>query len=223
METASPIISQRILVRSVNWLGDAVMSTPALLRLREKFPAAHIALLTPAKLRELWLHHPPIDEIIPFAVNETVFAVAKRLRLGKFDMALVLPNSPRAAIEVFLARIPKRIGYARPWRNCFLTEAIPPRADAMKIGKRSVAEIQKLISGTADSRRPIPKTAHQIHEYLYLAAALGANPEPLPPQLAVTTEEVEAAKKKFGLEKIANPILGLNARRGIRPRQTLAG
>ena len=43
----------RILVRGTNWLGDAVMTTPALLRLREKFPAAHIALLTPEKLREL--------------------------------------------------------------------------------------------------------------------------------------------------------------------------
>ena len=41
----------RILVRGTNWLGDAVMTTPALLRLREKFPDAHIALLTPEKLR----------------------------------------------------------------------------------------------------------------------------------------------------------------------------
>ena len=36
----------------MNWLGDAVMTTPALLRLREKFPDAHIALLTPEKLRD---------------------------------------------------------------------------------------------------------------------------------------------------------------------------
>ena len=35
------------------------MTTPALLRLREKFPAAHIALLTPQKLADLWLHHAP--------------------------------------------------------------------------------------------------------------------------------------------------------------------
>jgi heptosyltransferase-2 len=49
---------RRILVRGTNWLGDAVMTTPALLRLREKFPGAHIALLTPDKLRGLWLNHP---------------------------------------------------------------------------------------------------------------------------------------------------------------------
>ena len=55
-----------------------------------------------------------------------------------------------------------------------------------------------------------PGSAHQIHEYLHLAAALGANAEPLAPQLTVTPAEVAAAKKKFGLEKIDGPIIGLN-------------
>jgi lipopolysaccharide heptosyltransferase II len=52
--------------------------------------------------------------------------------------------------------------------------------------------------------------SHQIHEYLYLSAALGANPEPLPPQLFVSPDEIEAAKKKFGLNEIGRPIFGLN-------------
>ena len=50
------------------------MTTPALLRLREKFPDAHIALLTPEKLRDLWLHHPAVDETISFAPDESVFS-----------------------------------------------------------------------------------------------------------------------------------------------------
>jgi len=45
---------------------------------------------------------------------------------------------------------------------------------------------------------------------LHLAAALGANPERLAPQLTVTPEEIEAAKKKFGLETITQPVFGLN-------------
>ena len=52
----------------------------------------------------------------------------KTARADKFDLALVLPNSPRSAIEVWLAGIPQRIGYARPWRNFFLTQAVAPRA-----------------------------------------------------------------------------------------------
>jgi len=205
----------KILVRGTNWLGDAVMTTPALLRLREKFPGAHIALLTPEKLRDLWSNHPAVDEIISFAPGEGVFAIGKKLRAGKFDLALVLPNSPRSALEVFLAGIPKRIGCARPWRSFFLTQAVAPCADAAKMRKRSVAKIRELVAADVNRRTDRALTsvamgAHQIHEYLNLVAALGANPEPLPPQLFVAPEEIEAAKKKFGLEKIIGLVFGLN-------------
>jgi lipopolysaccharide heptosyltransferase II len=223
---------RRILVRGTNWLGDAVMTTPALLRLREKFPDAHIALLTPEKLRELWLNHPAIDEIISFAPGETIFAVAKKLKTARgdarptgFDLALVLPNSPRSAIEVFLAGIPVRIGYARPWRNFFLTQTVAPRAKAVTMQKLSPAEIRHRIATETqsaqrknsdelcvpgDSVAKSENLQHQIHEYLLLTAALGASSEPQPPKLSVTPEEIEAAKKKFGLDKISNPIFGLN-------------
>ena len=203
----------RILVRGTNWLGDAVMTTSALLRLREKFPEAHIALLTPEKLRELWLNHPVVNDTISFAPGDTVFSVAKKLRVGKFDLALVLPNSPRSAIETWLAGIPQRIAYARPWRNFFLTQAVAPRADAVKMQRRTPAEIEALIADNSTLKTQNSKlapAAHQIHEYLHLAATLGANPEPLAPQLFIATEEIEAAKKKFGLLEITQPVFGLN-------------
>jgi heptosyltransferase-2 len=204
---------RRILVRGVNWLGDAVMTTPALLRLREKFPAAHIALLGPEKLRNLWLHHTALNETLAFAPGEGIFAIGKKMRHGNFDLALVLPNSPRAALEVFAAGISQRVGYARPWRNFFLTQTVLSRAGAVKMHKRSAEEIKLLIAGTSKLKTQNPKfaaSAHQINEYLHLAAALGANPEPLAPQLIVTAEEVESARKKFGLEKMTAPVLGLN-------------
>ena len=213
MSTPQQIQTRRILVRGTNWLGDAVMTTPALLRLREKFPGAHITLLTPEKLCDLWLHHPAVNEIIPFAPGENVFSVGRKLCAGKFNLALIFPNSPRSAIETWLAGIPQRIGCARPWRNFFLTNAIAPRADAIKMRKRSVAEIQQLIAvPTQNSKLKTQNlSSHQIHEYLHLVAALGANPEPLPPTLFVTPDEIEAVKRKFGLEKITQPIFGLNA------------
>ena len=224
---------RRILVRSTNWLGDAVMTTPALLRLREKFPDARIALLCPEKLRDLWLHHPAVDETITFAAGESVFRVAKKIRQripslsptggeGRgegaasrhgFDLALVFPNSPRSALEVFLAGIPQRIGYSRPWRNFFLTQPVASRPEAVRMHKRSVEEIKSLITDNSKLKTQNSKlasAAHQTREYLHLAAALGANPAPLAPRLVVTGEEIEAAKKKFGLEKITGPIFGLN-------------
>src|ERR1051326_5789406 len=144
----------RILVRGVNWLGDAVMTTPALLRLRERFPDAHITLLTPLKLQELWQcrglketeYHSAINETIAFDPEETILSTAKKLRAGKFDLALVLPNSPRSALEVWAAGIPERVGYARPFRNSFLTKAVPTYPGHVQMQKPSVAEIQKLIT-----------------------------------------------------------------------------
>jgi heptosyltransferase-2 len=175
----------RILVRSVNWLGDAVMTTPALLRLREKFPAAHISLLTPEKLQELWRCHPAVDEVIAFGAGESVFSIGRRLRKGRHTHALVLPNSPRSALEVFLAGIPHRIGYARPWRNWLLTQPVAARPGTAKMHKRTVAEIQRLVARPPSGTIPEipPPGAHQIHEYLHLVATLGAAPRPLAPCL----------------------------------------
>jgi len=207
-----------ILVRGTNWLGDAVMTTPALLRLREKFPKAHIALLTPEKLADLWKNQPALDEIISFKAGENVFSVGHKLRAGKFDLALVLPNSQRSAIEVWLAGIPQRIGYARPWRDFFLTQAIAPRVEAVKMRKRSLAEIKMLVAAdvnrrTSEENRAFTSaaTTHQIYEYLHLAAALGANPEPVAPRVQFKANEV------LGLDwslpqhgRRAETVIGLN-------------
>ncbi len=213
--TLTPPPPRRILVRGVNWLGDAVMTTPALLRLREKLPAAHITLLGPEKLCDLWLHHPAVDETISFTAGEGVFSIAKKLRAEKFDLALVLPNSPRSAMEIFFAGIPQRIGGARPWRNWTLTHAVPPRADAVKMSKLTGDQIKARVHSDLPPQfrtppKKIPLTAHHIFQYLQLATAVGANPEPLSPLLKVTPEETETVRKKFGLEQISSPIFGLN-------------
>ncbi len=201
----------RILVRGVNWLGDAVMTTPALMRLREKFPAAHITMLTHEKLRDVYLHHPSLDETITFSKDEGLFALGRRLRAGKFDLALVLPNSPRSAMEVWLARIPRRVGGEWPWRNWFLTDAIPTRAGAVKMHKRTEAEVHKLISeASSPLASRLSPSSHHLHQYLHLVAALGADGSAMPPMLAVTEDEITAAKKKFGLENISAPIFALN-------------
>lgn len=204
--------AEKILVRSVNWLGDAVMTTPALQRLREAKPTAHISLLTHAKLAGLWEQHPAIDSVLTFSDDDSVLAIAKKLRAGKFTTALVLPNSPRSALEVFLARIPVRVGLARPWRSFFLTQAVPPRRDEVRMHKRTAREVQSLVAGGSRGLRSlIPPSAHQLHHYLHLAAALGADPAPLPPRLEVSDAEVAAVRKRFGVREDGTPLLGINA------------
>jgi heptosyltransferase-2 len=205
---------RRILVRGVNWLGDAVMSTPALLRLREAQPTAQITLLTPGKLRDLWLHHPAVDDVLEFG-TEGLLTVASRLRAGGFDTALLLPNSPRSALEVFLAGIPQRVGAVRPWRNLLLTTKVPRRPGEVRMHKRSAGEVRRRIAElpTAASLPALPPQAHHIHHYLHLAAALGANPAPLAPRIVVTRPEVDAVRQRFQApaETMSSPLFGLNA------------
>lgn len=189
------------------------MATPALMRLREKLPEAHLALLTPQKLEQLWRHHPAVDEILSFSQSEGIFAISRKLRAGKFDAALVLPNSPRSALEVFLAGIPRRIGYARPWRNFFLTQTVAPRPGAAKIRKRTVAEIKALTESnenTGIGNRLPSQSLHQTRDYLHLAAAMGANAALSPPALVIASDEIEAARQKFALPRVSRPIFGLN-------------
>jgi heptosyltransferase II len=119
--TLSPF---RILVRSSNWLGDAVMSADAVRRIERGRLDAHVTILTRAKLADFWRLVPEVDELITIEPGDSVFRVASKIR-GRFDAAIVFPNSVRAAIEVWLAGIPRRVGYARPFRRFLLNQLIP--------------------------------------------------------------------------------------------------
>jgi heptosyltransferase-2 len=198
--SSSSSAPRRILVRSVNWLGDAVMTTPALQRLREALPEAHLTLLTHEKLASLWERHPSLDAIITFSPGESPWSVARRLRAESFQTAVVLPNSPRSALEVWLARIPQRIGYTRPCWSWLLTRALAPRPGVIRMSRRSASEVRRLISLPVDaassaSQRPQERSAHQIYDYLHLVAALGANPEPLLPRLEIAAAEIQQAER----------------------------
>ena len=202
---------ERILVRGVNWLGDAVMSIPALQRLREAKPGAHLALLAPEKLAGLWQGQPFIDELILFSPDGGVWQTGRRLREKRFTTGLAFPNSIRSALELWLGGIARRVGLARPFRSLFLTEPVSPRAGARQMRKRSGAEIRRLVArGTAPA--PIPASAHHVYDYLHLTAALGASLEPLAPQVTVSQEDVAAAAARLGLASARKdkPYLGIN-------------
>lgn len=211
---------RRLLVRGVNWLGDAVMTTPALMRLREALPGTHITLLTRAKLADLWLHHPALDAVLTIQTGESVWSVGGRVRAGGYDTALILPNSPRSAIELWLARVPRRLGYARPWRNWFLTQTLPTRPGHVRMRKKTAGEVRDAIkAGAPHPEGAWPPTAHQTHEYLHLAAALGAPALPRAPVLAVSPDEVEQAATRFQLpEKTKLCALNVGAEYGPAKR-----
>jgi heptosyltransferase-2 len=117
---------QKILVRATNWVGDAVMSLPALRALRERFPEAHIAILAKPWVADLYRREPFCNEMIPY----TPGTLSEKLRVGRslkprgFDCAILLQNAFEAAAIAYAARIPVRIGYARDGRAALLTKSI---------------------------------------------------------------------------------------------------
>jgi heptosyltransferase-2 len=206
---------ERILVRSVNWLGDSVMAMPALLRLREARPDAHIALLTHERLADLWRAHPAVDSILTFASGDGVFPVAKRLRGEAFDLGIAFPNSARAAFELWLGGVPIRVGYAGGLRRLLLTRSVTAPGGVKGMRKKSTDEIQRLIQspGSPVDHGGYQLSDHHIHHYLRLVEVLGANPAPLPPLISVTQEECREVAARLGLSPALNqgkPLFGLN-------------
>jgi len=121
----------RLLVRATNWVGDAVMSLPALAALRRKFPDAHIAILARPWVAGLYRHEPFANEIIPYQPGklwqgwQDRRSAAATLDQMQFDCALLLQNAFDAALITWLAHVPRRIGYARDGRSPLLTDPIP--------------------------------------------------------------------------------------------------
>ena len=143
----------QIVVRSSNWLGDAVMTTPAVQALKRGRPDARLTVLVKAKLADYWRRIPEVDEVLAIEPSDTVFGVARKLR-GRFDVAVVLPNSIRSALEPWLAGVPRRVGYPAKGRRWLLNQPrdIPPK------------------------KRLQPRPArHQVFHYLELAEWLGAD------------------------------------------------
>jgi heptosyltransferase II len=106
----------RILIRSSNWLGDAVMSVPAVRAIKKGRPDAHVTILAPEKIAPMWKLILEVDEILSLP-NKSLFSAARLIaRQARFDAAVLFPNSLRVALEAW--RIPRKVGYrghARSW------------------------------------------------------------------------------------------------------------
>jgi heptosyltransferase II len=112
-----------ILIRATNWVGDAVMSLPALRAIRERFPSARISVLAKPWVADLYGRESYIDEIILYS-GQSPWRTGRDLRSHRFDCAILLQNAFEAAWIAWLARIPTRIGYKRDGRQLLLTRAV---------------------------------------------------------------------------------------------------
>jgi heptosyltransferase-2 len=184
---------RKILVRAVNWLGDAVMTTPALAALRAACPGARITLLAKPLVGELFLGHPDVDEVMVYDRDgghrgfKGKLRVASELRARRFDAAILLQNAFDAALIAFLSGIPRRAGYATDGRRLLLTNPVSVTRETMAL--------------------------HETEYYLALLSALGV-PRPEKPalRLLVTEEERSAIASRLASEgvKPGTPLVGIN-------------
>ncbi|HTW89279.1 MAG TPA: lipopolysaccharide heptosyltransferase II [Candidatus Binataceae bacterium] len=126
----------RVLVKEVNWLGDLIISLPALRALRRRFPASHLAVLIREELAGFFDGCEWIDEIIGYQRGGGMRSVANQVRIvsairsHRFDLAILFPNSFSSALWVALAGVPQRAGYATDARGPLLTSRATPDAAA---------------------------------------------------------------------------------------------
>jgi len=206
---------QSICVRGVNWLGDAVMTLPALSLLRNRFPAARITLVAPDKLVGLWHGQPIVDHVAGFSPKASLWTTARMLRSVRFDLALILPNSPRSAIECWLAGIPIRVGRQSALRSFFLTHPVSVSNASYGMPKHSRRTVQRLIyRGPQAASVTQPNKRHHMFQYLELTSALGCDHLPAAPSLSVPEATCQEVWRKFNLPDRAGGerwLLGVNA------------
>lgn len=129
---------KRILLVCVNWMGDLLFMTPAIRAVRRAYPRSFIAALVPPRGIELMQAHPHLDEVILAGESRGIgglfrwLGLVRRLRLGRFDSAVLFHRSFTRALAVRLAGVPERIGYRTAKRARLLTTAVePPPKDSV--------------------------------------------------------------------------------------------
>ncbi|MDF7822798.1 lipopolysaccharide heptosyltransferase II [Pontiellaceae bacterium B12227] len=139
---------KRILIVGLNWIGDAIMSMPALQACRAEHPDAHIAMLVKPYLKPFWEMHAVPDQILTLDKMGTTISEVKQYG---FDTAYILPNSFRSALIPAMAGIHHRIGLRGDHRFLMLTKVIP-----LAGGHQSNEYYPIMAPGSADLVKELP-------------------------------------------------------------------
>jgi len=170
----------KILVVNVNWVGDVIFSSPVFKALKKIFPQSRVACLGVPRVKEILECIPEIDQIIVYdeqGVHKNPWAklrLIQSLKQQKFDAVFLLHRSLTRALLVFLAGIPKRVGYASKGRGIFLTHKV----DAL------------------------PKGTHRSDDYIHVVESFGIKVEDRACHLTVDDDSlryVEEILKREGV------------------------
>ena len=190
----------RILIRSSNWLGDAVMSVPAVRAIKKGRPDVHVTIAAPNKIAPMWKLIPEVDAIIPLPEGSLLSVVRLLKQQMAFDVAILFPNSLRVALESWLSGIPRRVGYRGHSRSWLVDQIVreprkpgPPEHHSLRF-LRIAREC-----GAETSNIEVPnrnQTSNTKHQTLKIGLCPGAEYGPakrwLPDRFAETAAKITA-------------------------------
>lgn len=183
---------KKILIRSVNWVGDTVLTFPAVQAIRDLFPHSQISVLTNDIVADLWMRFPFVDEILTYKKRKGIeffledFRIYNILRKKNFDLAFIFPRSFHSAFQVYLSQIPIRIGYKDSGRSLLLSYGVLKQQDVFKI--------------------------HRIFFYKRLVEIFGNDIADYSPKIFLRQEDRAYAERFMSGFGISNhtPVIGLN-------------
>jgi heptosyltransferase-2 len=137
-----PIIKpkiKRILIRATNWVGDAVMTIPALEAVKENFPKASLTVLARPWVIPVFETHPAVDQVIPYSKGLGYYEdllefirIIGILRRSRYDMTILFQNAFEAALLTYLGGIKIRVGYNTDGRGFLLSHPVHRHKKVLK-------------------------------------------------------------------------------------------
>lgn len=163
---------QRILIRATNWVGDAIMTLPALESVRENFPGAHITVLAKPWVAPIFEHHPAVDRVLVFDKGKgardgflEMLRMSRTIRKGRFDLAILFQNAFEAALLAFLGRVKLRVGYKTDGRSVMLTHGVSRTEKVLRIHQVGYyCNILRAMGWHAEDRDPSLHTGRGVRE-----------------------------------------------------------
>ena len=181
--------SMRVVVRAPNWVGDSILSLPAMNIIKKNYPECEIWVAAQEWVLDLFTMSDAFAGTIPLPEQKSLKDIqkaAKILRRSHFDLGFLFTNSFASALVFALARIPQRWGYKKDGRGLLLTKGIPSPARE--------------------------KRTHQVQYYIDLLSALGLKEFPRESYLSVNHREKTETEEWLGSQDIPihRPLIIIN-------------
>jgi heptosyltransferase-2 len=212
---------QRVLVREVNWVGDLVLSLPALKALRRAFPDAHLAVLARPELLGFFDGMAWVDERIAHPARRGLrglkerCGLARALRAKNYDLAVLFPNSFESAFWVWRAGIPRRAGYARDCRGWMLTHRATPTREVLETHQvHYYLHMLRETLGVEGEAGEFALEVHASHRDKMRAWLAERREHPAGPLLALAVAAAYGPAKEWPAERFAALIDRLGERHG---------